>query len=300
MPQTRTTCPRCRQPIMAEITQLFDTNIDPQAKQKILSGQFNIANCPHCGFQGNLSTPLVYHDPEKELLLTFFPPELGMPVNDQEKMIGPLINQAVNKLPLEKRKAYILRPQTMFTMQALIEKVLEGEGITHEMIQDQEKKIAFIRELMTAPESDRLTILDKQKAIVDENFFSLFSRLINSATSSQDQNGMKQLAAIEKLLLENTEIGKEIKKQAEEAEEAVKSLQEVSKTGFTREKLLDLLIAAPSDIRVATIVRMTRSGMDYNFFQILTDRIEASTDGAKEKLISLRENILRNGGRGRP
>lgn len=293
MPQTRTSCPRCRQPIMAEITQLFDTNIDPQAKQKILSGQFNLANCPHCGFQGNLSTPLVYHDPEKELLLTFFPPELGMPVNDQEKMIGPLINQAVNKLPLEKRKAYILRPQTMFTMQGLIEKVLEGEGITHEMIQDQEKKIALIRELMTAPETDRLAILEKQKALVDENFFSLFSRLIDSASASQDQNSMKQLATIEKLLLENTEIGKEVKKQAEEAEEAVKSLQEVSKSGFTREKLLDLLIAAPSEIRVATIVRMTRSGMDYNFFQILTDRIEVAQDGAKEKLVGLRETIFK-------
>lgn len=293
MPQTRTFCPRCRQPIMADITQLFDTNIDPQAKQKILSGQFNLANCPHCGFQGNLSTPLVYHDPEKELLLTFFPPELGLPVNEQEKMIGPLINQAVNKLPLEKRKAYILRPQTMLTMQVLIEKILEGDGITKEMIQDQEKKIALIRELMTAQEADRLAILEKQKALVDENFFSLFSRLIESAGASQDQNSMKQLAAIEQLLLENTEIGKIVKKQAEEAEEAVKSLQEVSKTGFTREKLLDLLIASTSEIRLATIVRMTRSGMDYNFFQILTDRIEASDDGAKEKLVALRETILK-------
>jgi hypothetical protein len=293
MPQTRTSCPRCRQPIMAEITQLFDTNIDPQARQKILSGQFNLANCPHCGFQGNLSTPLVYHDPEKELLLTFFPPELGLPVNEQEKLIGPLINQAVNKLPLEKRKAYILRPQTMFTMQGLIEKILEGDGITKEMIQDQEKKVALIRELMTTPEADRLSILEKQKELIDENFFSLFSRLIDSASASQDQNSMKQLAEIEKLLLDNTEIGKEVKKQAEEAEAAVKSLQEVSKTGFTREKLLDLLIEAPSDIRVATIVRMTRSGMDYSFFQILSERIEAAQNGAKEKLITLRESILK-------
>ncbi len=231
--------------------------------------------------------------PRKNSCLPSFPQNLGLPVNEQEKLIGPLINQAVNKLPLEKRKAYILRPQTMFTMQGLIEKILEGDGITKEMIQDQEKKIALIRELMTTPESDRLSILEKQKELVDENFFSLFSRLIDSASASQDQNSMKQLAEIEKLLLENTEIGKEVKKQAEEAEEAVKSLQEVSKTGFTREKLLDLLIEAPSDIRVATIVRMTRSGMDYSFFQILSERIEAAQNGAKEKLITLRESILK-------
>lgn len=293
MPQTRTFCPRCHQPIMADLTQLFDTNIDPQAKQKILSGQFNIANCPHCGFQGNLSTPLVYHDPEKELLLTFFPPELGLPVNEQEKLIGPLINQAVNKLPLEKRKAYILRPQTMLTMQGLIEKILEGDGITREMIQDQEKKIGLIRELMTTPEADRLSVLDKKKDLVDENFFALFSRIVESASVSQDHNSMKQLADIEKLLLENTEIGKEVKKQAEEAEAAVKSLQEAGKNGFTREKLLDLLIEAPNEIRVATIVRMTRSGMDYNFFQILTNRIDSATGTDKEKLTALRDSVLK-------
>ncbi len=293
MPQTRTSCPRCRQPIMADITQLFDTNIDPQAKQKILSGQFNIANCSNCGYQGNLSTPLVYHDPEKELLLTFFPPELGLPVNEQEKLIGPMITQAVNKLPLEKRKAYVLRPQTMFTMQGLIEKVLEGEGITREMIQEQEKKIALIRELMTATEADRPAVLEKQKELVDENFFSLFSRILESAAASQDKSSVEQLAAVEHLLLEKTEIGQEMKKQAQEAEEAVKSLQEVSKSGFTREKLLDLIIQAPNNIRVATIVRMTRSGMDYNFFQMLTDRIDSAKDGDKEKLLTLRESILK-------
>ncbi len=293
MPQTRTSCPRCRQPVMAEITQLFDTNIDPQAKQKILSGQFNVVNCPSCGYQGNLSTPLVYHDAEKELLLTFFPPELGLPVNEQEKMIGPLINQAVNKLPLEKRKAYILRPQTMLTMQVLIEKVLEGEGITREMIEEQEKKIGLIRELMTASDADRPAILEKQKDLVDEVFFSLFSRIIESAAASQDKTSVEQLSAVENLLLENTDLGKEMKKQALEAEEAVKSLQELSKTGFTREKLLDLIIQAPNDIRVATFVRMTRSGMDYNFFQILTERIEAAKDSEKEKLLTLRESILK-------
>jgi hypothetical protein len=278
---------------MADITQLFDTNIDPQAKQKILSGQFNLANCTNCGYQGNLSTPLVYHDPEKELLLTFFPPELGLPVNEQEKLIGPLINQAVNKLPLEKRKAYILRPQTMLTMQGMIEKVLEGEGITREMIQDQEKKIALIRELMSASEADRPAVLEKQKELVDENFFSLFSRILESAAASQDKSSVEQLAAVEHLLLEKTEIGQEMKKQAQEAEEAVKSLQEVSKSGFTREKLLDLIIQAPNSIRVATMVRMTRSGMDYNFFQMLTDRIESAKDGEKEKLLTLRELILK-------
>ena len=77
MPKTRINCPNCRQPIMADIDQLFDVGQDPTVKQKILSGAFNIASCPNCGFKGMIATPLVYHDPGKELLLTYFPPELA-------------------------------------------------------------------------------------------------------------------------------------------------------------------------------------------------------------------------------
>ena len=105
MPRVQMSCPRCRQPIVAEIEQLFDVGADPEAKQRFLSGNFNVANCPSCGYQGPLSTPVVYHDPEKELLLTYFPPDLGIPVNDQERLIGPFITQVMNKLPAEKRKA---------------------------------------------------------------------------------------------------------------------------------------------------------------------------------------------------
>ena len=64
----------------------------------------------NCGYQGPLSTPVVYHDPEKEFFLTYFPPELGLPLNEQERMMGPYITQVVNRLPPEKRKAYLFPP----------------------------------------------------------------------------------------------------------------------------------------------------------------------------------------------
>ena len=105
MPPQRTqiACPRCRQPVSAQIEQLFDVTSDPGAKQRLLGGVSNYAACQSCGFSGPLSTPIVYHDADKELLLTFFPAELNMPVNEQEKLIGPLINQVTNRLPAEKR-----------------------------------------------------------------------------------------------------------------------------------------------------------------------------------------------------
>ena len=49
MPQTQIACPRCKQPITANVEQLFDVSADPAAKQRLLGGISNMARCPHCG-----------------------------------------------------------------------------------------------------------------------------------------------------------------------------------------------------------------------------------------------------------
>ena len=110
MSQARINCPNCKQPIVADIQQLFDVGEDPSAKAKLLSGMVNVVQCPYCKYQGNLSSVIVYHDPGKELLLTFVPPELGLQRDNSERLIGNLINQVINRLPNEQRKGYERNP----------------------------------------------------------------------------------------------------------------------------------------------------------------------------------------------
>ena len=294
MPQTRTTCPRCKTPLIVDMEQLFDLNVDPQAKNKLLSGNFNIIACNNCGYQGMMSTPIVYHDADKELLLTYFPSELGLPVNEQERLIGPLINQVVNKLPNEKRKAYLFRPQTMLTMQTMVEKVLEADGITKEMLDAQQKRIALLQRLLSTREAaDRAEMIKQEESLVDESLFGILSRLGESALAQGDQQLARALAGIQQELLSQTKVGQEIQSQSKEAEAALKSLQEASQNGLTREKLLDLLIAAPTDIRINTLVNLARTGLDYSFFQILADRIQQASGDEKTRLLELREKLLK-------
>ena len=82
------------------------------------------------------------------------------------------------------------------------------------------------------------------------------------------------LAALQQEILPLTEVGKKIQAQNAEVQAAVEALQNASKQGFTREKLLDLLVEAPNETRLAALVSMARSGLDYEFFTILTERIE--------------------------
>ncbi len=292
MSKTQTSCPRCKQPIVVELQQIFDLNTDPQAKQMLLGGAVNVARCPSCGYSGPLSTPVVYHDPEKELLLTYFPPELGMAVNDQEKMIGPLIKQVVDKLPNEKKKAYLLQPKTMLTFQTLIETVLQADGITKEMLDEQQKKISLLQRMLAAKPESRLEIIKQEQALIDQTFFSLLSRLLEITMTQGDQATAKALNDLQKVLMEQTEVGRKIKIQAEEVESVLKALQEAGKEGLTREKLLDLLVNAKSDLQLSTVVGVARSGLDYVFFQDLTKKIETSQGEEQRKYLELRQKLL--------
>jgi hypothetical protein len=108
---TQIKCPNCQSPIQASIEQLIDVGQDPSAKARLLSGNLNRTLCPVCGFEGQLASPLVYHDPEHELLLTYIPVELGIAKNEQERILGQLINLVMGRLQPEQRKAYLLQPQ---------------------------------------------------------------------------------------------------------------------------------------------------------------------------------------------
>lgn len=291
MPITRINCPNCRQSIQADVEQLFDVGVDQNAKQKFLSGAVNLAKCPHCGFQGSLATPIVYHDPQKELLLTFVPHEIGLPHNEQERLIGRIINQAMNNLPQEKRKGYLLQPQVMLTMQIMIERILEADGVTREMLQVQQKRMDLIQRLLKASEDVCAEIARQEDNLIDADFFNLLNRLMETTLQSGDGKMGQRLTEVQQNLLPNTTFGRQLQAKAKEMEAAVASLKEVGEE-LTREKLLELIVKAPNDDRLSALVSLARPGIDYAFFQTLTKRIDRARGEGRSRLITIRERLL--------
>jgi len=293
MPKTTVACPRCRTPITADITRLFDLTSDPQAKEKLLSGSANLVNCPVCHYQGVYPSPIVYHDADKELLLTYFPPEANLPVPEQEKIIGPLIKKVVDTLPPEKRKGYLFRPQTMLTQQLLFETILKADGITPEMMKAQQEKLALISQLAAAEPENLPQLIAQNDSKIDEQVFMLVSRLAEASAAGGDQEGVQILVNLQRGMLEYSSYGKSLADQARESQAAVKSLQELSQKGLTRESLLGLMIeSAGSDARLTTLVTMARGGLDYSFFEQLSAKIDASAGEEQEKLTTLRGKLL--------
>lgn len=284
-------CPNCNQMIQGDIEQVFDVSEETNAKQTLLNGNFNVVKCPMCSYQGRMAVPIVYHDQSEELLLTFVPPDLGLSRDDQERAIGKLINQVMDKLPQEKRKAYLLSPQTMLTMESLVEKVLEADGITKEMIEDQQERMKLIQRLLNTTEDSREEIIEQEDENIDATIFSMLSQLIEVSNQRGERESAEQLQELQEQLLMTSTFGKRMKAQSEEVEAAIASLNEAGED-LTREKLLEIIIKAPNDDRISALVSLVRKGIDYTFFQMLSDRIDRARSSGRTRLIKLRKRLL--------
>jgi hypothetical protein len=286
---TQIQCPNCKSPIQAQIQQLIDVGQNPSQKSLLLSGSLNRAQCPVCNFDGAIATPLVYHDPEHDLLLTYIPVEVNIPKDEQERVIGQMINRLMDQLPAEQRKAYLLQPQSVLTMQGLVERVLETEGITKEDIEAQQAKMRLFEDLLRLPDDQLEAFVKDHDEEIDATFIQLISLTLQSTPDPRAREAVNQRLS---KILDFSSFGQKMKEQEEQLKLATESLQALSEKGLTRESLLQLFIDAPSDERVVALTNLARPALDYSFFQTLSDQIEAADGEDSERLIKLRDQIL--------
>ena len=282
----RVTCPSCNQSFVAPLEQILDVEVDPAAKSRLLSGQVNLVVCPHCGSAGGLNLPFIYHDPEKELALIYAPMEAGRNDVERQKFIGSLSQALLNQLPPEQKKGYLLNPQEFFTLDGLIKRVLEAEGITEEMMEAQQAKAELVGQLLEAEsEEARRELLREHAEEVDEEFFQIFQVNFNQVEASGNQELIEQFEALEELLLEETQTGRWLTERAE----AFRALQEEP----TQKKLVDLLVEAEDEASRAALVTFGQPLIDYAFFQEFTRRIEDAEDEAeRERLKTVRKEVM--------
>nr|MBC8496401.1 hypothetical protein [Chloroflexota bacterium] len=144
---------------------------------------------------------------------------------------------------------------------------------------------------VTASEDARAKIITQEDELIDDEFFALFSRLAEAALLGGDQNAAKCLRDLQDVLLEHSTMGAKIKAESEEIQAARQTLEELGEE-LTREKLLDLILDVPNEARLRAYVQMTRPGMDYQFFQLLTEKIDRTQGNEKNHLLELREKLL--------
>ncbi len=263
-----------RQQQQQQPAQIVDVGRQPELKQMFLSGRIT-----------NLAAPFIYHDPAKDIAYVLMPMELNLRQEDQHRAVGQLMNAVQRGMPKEQIRAYLFNPRTFFTMQSMMEAILEKDGVTKEMLEAQREKSDFLRDVL------RLTTAEDQKALiveradkVDGTVFEMLGMNLDAAAQAGRQDIYSKLVEIENLLVANTPYGIKVGARA-------KVLQELQKTP-SRETLLALITVEQDEQTRKMLVSMGRQLLDYTFFQQLSARIEAAPDAdAKNGLISLRKEI---------
>ncbi|MFO7678493.1 MAG: CpXC domain-containing protein [Chloroflexota bacterium] len=293
--QTQITCPNCRTLYAAEVFQLIDVGQQPEIKEYVLSGELNLAVCPKCGAAGQISSPLVYHDPAHELFMTFVPPEMNMDHFQREQLIGGMVRQVMDATPQEKRKAYMLQPQTILTYQTFMEKILETEGITKEMIERQRKQSELLGKLANADKDVRDYLIGENMALLDEGFFAMLQQIIDMSARMNDSEQMVKLTNLRAKLMMDTPAGKEIEKR----QIALHAFNREAKAqgGVSAELLLKHILRNEQDDAIVDALVMTgQGGLRYEFFRQMSEEVErreqAGDLAAAQRLIDIRARLV--------
>ncbi len=293
--QTQISCPNCGTPYTAEIHQVIDVGRNPELKAALLSGQLNVAVCPSCGTAGQMASAIVYHDPDHELFIIHVPQELNLDQMQREQYIGQLTRQVVDNTPAEQRRAYMLQPTMMFTMQSFLEKVLETEGITKDMIERQRGQAELLNTLISADKDVQDHLISERGDEIDEVFFAMLRQYIEAASQLEDNKQMIPLVNLQAKLMTETEVGRQLEKQQIVLHSLNRAVKEAG--GLSPAILLEYILKNQEDpALVDTLATVGLPAMTYEFFTGLTAEIDrhklAGHEDAVDRLTNIRTELL--------
>ncbi len=137
----RIQCPQCGQ--MQEITVWHSITVSdsPDLKADLLAGKINIFRCPDCAAPALLPTPLLYHDEEKRLMLSFSPCE-----NDVQKaqLYDNVKTASRESGELAALEGYDLRFVSDYNQ--LLEKILVFDAGLHDKVTEFLKLLILMQE----------------------------------------------------------------------------------------------------------------------------------------------------------
>ncbi|NNJ10389.1 hypothetical protein EKD04_008625 [Chloroflexales bacterium ZM16-3] len=273
------TCPACSTSFRAGIYTLVDVSQQPELKQALLSGQLNVAVCPNCQMASMLGAPMIYHDGAKQLCLVYFPQELNAPPADQERFVGEATSFIMQSLPPNAPRAYLLSPRRFLTLPSLLDVILEADGVSREMLDAQRQRVDLISQLAgaVADGAGFEAVVEANRAALTPEFFATLNAFIGSTPPSQDDTRALLEQVRDRLAEEFGDMSPDAEDDAEFA------------------LALDRLAAAPDEALEETVAEL-RAFIDYGFFEVWTQRIEAQDaagEGAEaERLTARRARIL--------
>ncbi len=290
-------CSNCGQPFPTAVRTVVDAAQDPEGKSLLVTGRLNQAICPHCNATNLISTPILYHDASKELLLAFVPPQLGIKHGGEEKVVGDLLNELTRTLPQGSFKGYMLNPKRVLTVQGLIDQILQADGITPEMLEQQRRRVELIQKLLETHPDQLPALIQAHDSQIDRDFLMTMMAMIQRVAQSGQRDLAEHLAALQNLIVMHSSYGQEILRQQQEQEHIVAEVaQQLNQLGekATRDQFLELVLSYRDEpLKLEALVGLARPVFDYQFFQELSAYISKAPQQERDALEAMRDQLLK-------
>lgn len=295
--QTAIRCGSCGQPVPAQVRTVLDAQRDPQGKSLLVAGRLNAFQCANCGFVNQVLTPLLYHDASKQLLIAFIPMEVSMQSGrSEEKIVGDLLNELTRTLPKEQFRSYMFNPKRALTLQGLIEQIMEADGVTKDMLDQQKKRVDLIQALLAVSSEEELDqIIQDHDSDIDLPFFQTLALMTQRVAQDGRQDIVAGLVAVQEALLERSTYGQQIAAQKDQQEQVVREVADaINNLGAqaTRADLVRLAVSfADDDEKLQALVGLVRGAFDYEFFLEFTQAISQAPAGERDRMAAVRDRI---------
>jgi len=112
-------CPKCGQMSDMTVWTSITVSDSPDLKRDLLHGRVNIFRCPSCSQAALMPSPMLYHDEEKKLMISFSP---TADEKEEERLYDEVMKTSAQSGELDKLDGYNLRFITDFN--ELLEKIL--------------------------------------------------------------------------------------------------------------------------------------------------------------------------------
>lgn len=270
-------CPSCGTRFRSLVYTLVDGGEQPELKAALLTGQLNVAVCPACGMASMLSTPLIYHDAGKQLFLVYVPQELNSQPQEIDRFIGDASAFLLRSVPNEAPRGYLLAPRRFLTLQSLIEAIYEADGVSAEDLRRQNRYVEILTDLVNVVDDDQ-RFTEKAQSYTKEltpEFFATLDAFINATNKAQAQMRSLLIRVREKL-------------QAYTARAAALAAAQELNAAIER-------LRTVSDDELPAAVKELRPLIDYGFFELWTEQIEAAEaagDTATVQMLTARRSRI--------
>lgn len=181
-------CPSCGQPFSAEVWLIVDRQERPDLVGLILDGELNVARCPHCGAEGGINHPLLFHDGQRQQVLVAIPLTVQGPEATRE-LVGELLTRLLESMTEEERQPYLGEIEMVPELDGLRSLLIEQALAEDANVEDQLVALA-VQDLLNVgnePEFQRV-IAEHRALLLNDRAQEALDQIFKSARRSQDRD----------------------------------------------------------------------------------------------------------------